>query len=195
MYGLVLNTAATIEPVSLDEAKRQCGIAEAIGYHDETLTRHIKTAREMVERLTGRQLINATWDLVLDGFPSGAQPIKIPKNPLSSVTSITYLDSDGVSQTWTSSNYRVTTSKEPATVSLAYQVSYPATRGIEGSVTVRFVAGYGSTMLSVPGGLRDLVLMFVEQLYTGTEIPESTLRAMAAGYSVGEEFTCYAEAT
>ena len=200
MYGLVLNTAPTIEPVTLAEAKHQCGVAEELDHHDARLNSLIVAATRFVERAMGRQLINATWDLVLDRFPGGAEPILIPKSPLVSVTSITYLDTDGASQTWSSANYRVLTTKEPGHVALAYQIAYPALRGIESQVTVRFVAGYGATRLTVPEPIKQCILLLVghwfknrEATITGTiqTTTELAVDSLIANYVVGEEFTCY----
>lgn len=201
MYGLSLQTAATTEPLTLAEAKRHCNIADELDAHDTYLTALTVAAREYVEAYTGRQLINATWDLVLDRFPVYG-PIYLPKSPLSSITSITYLDADGASQTWSSANYRVITSTEPGTVNLAYQVTYPTTRNVAGCVTVRFVAGYGSTAASVPKAVKQAMLLLVGHWFANREalgnvggMVEMAVESLLAMYRVGDEFTCYAPAS
>lgn len=198
MYGLVINTAPAKAPLEIADVRHQCGIAAGVDTHDAMLQALIEAAKEYVERVTGRQLINATWDLILDHFPYSAAPLYLPKNPVSSVTSITYLDTDGASQTWSSANYRVATSKEPATVSLAYAASYPSTYAVESCVTVRFVAGYGTTVPSVPYAIRQAMLMLIAHWFENREAVgvvggtvEMAVESLLANYTVGEEFACY----
>lgn len=196
MYGLSLTSAPAIEPLTLEDAKRQLRLSSEVSAHDELITSLIKAARQYCEQHTGRQFINATWALKLDRFPV-SEPIRIPKAPLSSITSITYLDSSGDSQTWGTSNYRVSTSKEPGEVSLAYGQSYPSTYPVADAVTVTFVAGYGSAATSVPEPLRQAMLMYVEKLFDGDPTKAKSLdmaiNALLLMYRCPDEFTTYAE--
>jgi uncharacterized phiE125 gp8 family phage protein len=59
--------------------------------------------------------------------------------PVQSVTSITYLDPEGVLQTWSSTEYLVDLAR--GWVLPTYATVYPATRAIANAVTVRFVTG------------------------------------------------------
>jgi len=152
---------------------------------DPTIVMVISAARERAEAFTGRQLITATWDLVLDEFPCGLQPyelgahwthdrvgnmfLDIPKPPLQSITTITYVDTAGQSQTWSSSNYLVDAPSGPrcrrGRVAPAYGVVWPFTQAQIKAATVRFVAGYGATGASVPALLRQALLMDLSALY------------------------------
>ncbi len=196
-YGLTLHTAPTSEPVSLTEAKKQCEIAESNEAHDPQLLRLVTAARQFVERRLNRQLITATWNLALDRFPYGNEPVLLPMAPLASVTSITYLDGNGDSQTWSSSNYRVSTAREPGRIVPIVGATYPTTYNTTDAITVRFVAGYGAAS-AVPEGIKAAILLLVNHWFeerspvgkAGNEIMFS-LEALLTAYSYGDEFTCY----
>ncbi len=165
MYGLVLQTAATSEPVTLDEVHKQLSLGD-ITAHDAMLTSYLKAARGAVERYTGRQLVTATWDYQIDRFPCGLDAILLPKSPLASVTSITYLAAaDGASTVMSSSDYRVITSAEPGYVVPAWEDVWPSTRPIAGAITVRFVAG--AAVAAVPEELKGIIKMMVTNQFEG----------------------------
>lgn len=95
----------TTAPASLvtDSAamKRQLNLSD-----DDDLTQladAIAQAQEHVETVLGRALLTQEWTLRLSGFPRDAsQLIILPGGFVGSVTSITYLDVDGVSTSWSS---------------------------------------------------------------------------------------------
>ncbi len=168
--ALVLVTAPTAEPVSLDEAKNHLRLTS--NAEDLLLTAFIKAARQHVDGRDGwlnRALITQTWDLVLDCFPASSDcPILVPLPPLQSITSITYLDSNGASQTWAAIDYTVDAKSEPGRILPAYGKSYPSTRAVMNAVTVRFVAGYGGTV-AVPDPLKLAIGALVAHFYEHRE--------------------------
>ena len=192
-YGLALITAPTSEPIQLAEAKVQCGIAEDVGYHDDALRMSIEAARLKVETDTGRALINQTWDLSLDCFPTGLDAIYIPKSPVSSITHVKYYDTSNVEQTLATSVYKTIIAREPCEIRLKYQQQWPFIYSEAAVVTVRFVAGYGATYQSVPDGLRRIMLLLIHKDFDPSigDI-EDRYRDLIAQYTVGDEFHCYA---
>ena len=202
-YGLVIQTAPVGEPLTTAEAKKQVEVASAITAHDAYLDSLVTAARQEAERVTGRQILTATWDLFLDRFPSAVNPIWIPLPPLASITSIVYTDDAGVSQTWAASKYVVSVSSEPGRVSLAYGEYYPVTRAVADAVRVRFAAGYGAAA-AVPKLLKQAMLLRVADLFahrasiiTGTissELPK-TVQWIYDQFRVGDEFYCYGPAS
>lgn len=137
----------------------------------------------------GRCLVQQTWDLKLDYFPNhrnteggyqaayfAGDAIRMPLSPLRSVTSITYVDTNGVSQTLSSSKYTVDTASEPGRIVPIYQETWPSTRGQIDAVTVRFVAGYApgasasppvdaDYQLNVPPMIKAAIKLIVTDLY------------------------------
>ena len=96
----------------------------------------------------------------LDGFPS---VIRLPLPPLISVESIKYLDANGVEQNLDMSNYRVVDNGDwPSSIEPEYGVSWPSTRAIRSSVTVRFKCGHKDVADSeVPEPIRTAMMMMV----------------------------------
>lgn len=150
---------------------------------DEFITGQlIPAVCERAQSRTRRQVMTATYDLLLDCFP-WINVIEVPKPPLRSITHIKYLDTAGTLQTWASSNYVYQTLAGPKAVrgriTPAYGVSWPSTREQIGAVQIRFVCGYGESSEDVPALLRQAMLLdigglwkFREDLIAGAELPE-----------------------
>lgn len=145
--SLYLVTAPTIEPVTVEEAKGTARVD--ITADDGLIYSLIVTARTLAETITGRQMVTATYRQKLDRFPSaainGQLYLELPKPPLQSVSSITYVDTAGDTQTLSSDLYTVDTDSEPGRVILDYGESWPSTRDVAQAVTITFVAGYAIT--------------------------------------------------
>lgn len=129
---------------------------------DPHLTRLIVAARVTAERITRRALVTQTWALYLPMFPGWE--IAIPKPPLQSVSSISYVDADGVTQTLATDQYLVDARSEPACIVPAYGLVWPVTRVQPNAVTVRFVCGYGAAA-AVPAGIKNWMLMRIATLW------------------------------
>ena len=196
MYGLVLNTAAAVHPISVAEATKQIGVPEGDAYIEDDVRRLIPAAVELVQQRTGRQLVNATWDLRLDHWPCGLDPILIPRNPLSSVTSITYSDTSGNSQTLATTVYMAITSREPGEIRLKNAQSWPSLYGQSDVIVVRFVAGYGAAASSVPETLKRACLLQLQILWDDEHREDTTkanerLDHLLNTLGVGDEFHAY----
>lgn len=183
MAGLELVTAPVKEPVSLAEIKDHLRVD---GTDDDAgLYAYRTAARRMLESMTSRAWISQTWDWKLNAFPGNGAPLVLPLPPLQSVTSVTYIDEAGASQTWASSNYTVDTpDDERGSIHTNYNVTRPTTRDVVNAVTVRFVAGYGDDPADVPEPLRVALLMMVGHMYEHREPV-----AVGAGAAVSIPFT------
>lgn len=167
-----LKTDAASEPITTAQAKTHCNITTS---DDDTyIDILIKTARQKVESDTGRAIINQSWYLYLDDFPASSDTaIYLPMSPLSSVTAITYTDTDGDSQTWSSSYYDDDTSHEPGRVLPAYGYTYPTdVKDKPSCVRVEYVAGYGADADNIalcPEGLIHMIYLLVSHWYESRE--------------------------
>ena len=94
---------------------------------DALIASLILAAREWVEGQTHRALLTQTWDCKFDEWTMEGSDyvLRLPLAPLQSVTSVTYIDGDGVSQTLSSSLYQVVASTEHPRVVQAYGATWP----------------------------------------------------------------------
>ena len=158
--------APAAEPVSVIEAKEHLRVD--IGDDDTLIEALITAAREYVEQGSRRALVTQTWRLNLDQFPAGPE-IELPRPPLQSVTSVTYRDSDGTTNTLSSSIYEVDTDSTPGRIRLAYGEDWPSdTLAETNPVRITFVAGYGDAD-DVPRRWKQAILLLVGHWYENRE--------------------------
>jgi uncharacterized phiE125 gp8 family phage protein len=148
------------EPVTTAEAKAHLRIEHSLD--DDYIDVLIKAGRQYLERIAWGGFVTQTWELVLDLFPSGEE-ILLPKGKLASVTSVTYLDLDGVEQTWASSNYEADTTSRPGKLRLAYQKTWPITRSRWNAIVIRYIVG--QAVADVPAPIKQALLLLVSQMY------------------------------
>ncbi len=157
--SLLLITGPTAEPISLDEAKLYLHVDDPD--QDALIEANIVAAREYAEDVTNRPLITQTWDLFLDSFATKI----LLKHELQSVTSVKYIDTDGVTQNLATTEYTVDTNSAPGSIFEAYLKTWPSPRAVKNAVTVRFVAGFGNAADDVPRVIRDGMLFYVDHLF------------------------------
>lgn len=161
MYGLTVITPATQEPVSLAEVRAQAHID--VVTDDATLAGYIIAARQWIEHVTGRALAVQTFEMTLDAFPRWT--IHVPRAPVASITSITYIDTAGAVETV--SDYLLDASRHVPIITPAYGKSWPSSRGDAGNVKIRFVAGETQP----PQPLRHAVTLLVSHWNENREAP------------------------
>lgn len=185
--GLSVVTGPTSEPVTLSEAKAHCRID--ISEDDGLLAGYILAARIFIEGETHRSIASKTYDYTIDyGWPKRgcSDWIELPVSPLVSVSSITYVNENGATQTLASNQYRVLTNRPRGVVIPAYDAVWPTVRYQPETITIRFVAGYSN----VPNDLCTALLMLVAHWYENretvnagstTELP-FTVQSIISGY-------------
>lgn len=160
MSALKLITAPEDEPITVATAKNFCKVDYTDD--DELFSILITGARIAAEGIMNRALLTQTWDLSLDRFPGWEQ--YIPNPALQSITSIKYVDTNGVLQTLAADQYLVDNASEPGRVTPAFGLIWPPTRYQTNAVTIRFVCGYGEVE-DVPAGITNWMLMRIKTLY------------------------------
>lgn len=177
---LQLITAPAVEPCTKAEVSVEGRIT--IAAEQTRLESYIAPARQDIERLTGRALCTQTWDLTLPRFPladaDGLSRIVLPYPPVASVTSLTYVASDGTSTTLATTQYALVAPSgdfgAPGWIELKYGCSWPDIRGgTSAQVIVRFVCGYGVASF-VPKPLKLAVMRRAVELYEGREMDAIT---------------------
>lgn len=160
---LTLITDATIEPVSLAQAKVQCRIDDDITSDDDLLQTLITAARQQCEQELDRALITQTWERVIDAFPE--VEIELGRHQVLSIVSATYIDAAGASQVMDSADYSLDADTKGGFLLPAVDTTWPATLDTANAVRVRFTAGYGPTADLVPGAIKAWILAKVGDLH------------------------------
>lgn len=166
-------TQPAVEPVSYEQARDHLNVEHDDDYNVIALC--IKAARQLFETATKQILVQRTFDYSFDRF---YDKIILPRSPVISVTSITYvtLTASPNTQTLASSVYALETGETPSYIYLGYNQSWPTHRGFKNDITVRFVAGYADDIDSprdyaqnVPDDIKVAILMIVGELYKNRE--------------------------
>lgn len=156
-----LLTAPTVEPVSLPEAKDHLGLQTAD--FDAAIFRFIATARRHVEARTQRAIVRQKWRLYLDAFQD---ELALEPQPVQEIDQIQYIDSDGATQTLSTSIYELDVAGQR--LLKAYNQTWPATRSQANAVWVDVWAGYYDpstspvkVLASIPEDLKSAILLMV----------------------------------
>ncbi|MGE0105113.1 MAG: head-tail connector protein [Thermoanaerobaculia bacterium] len=171
--SLVCTAAPTTEPLRLEEVKKHLAVEHP--EDDAKIANLMTAARQWVEEYTWRQLITATFVMRLHRPPCGV--IYVPRPKLLGVTSIQYVDWNGVLQTWDSAERQVDIYSEPGIVAPAYGYSWPSCRDQLNAFIMTFTCGYGPDRDDVPMPIRTAMLQIVAHLY---ENPEPTITGTIA---------------
>ena len=153
-----LITAPTFQPITLADAREATRINSK--NEDRKLGDWINEAVARLQQETWRQFCTATYSLAFDDF---SDKMFLPRPPLASVTGILYFDSAGVEQTLSTDVYDVVTDQTPGLVRIAYNQSYPATRGYLDDVTVTFTCGWIEA--EIPTWVKQSTKYLVAHLY------------------------------
>ena len=165
-----LIVAPAAEPITRQQAKRHLrlivNIADETPHPEDALVDTlIVAARQGVEHITGRALMPQTWELALDEFDD---VIELPKPPFVSITTVKYLDADGVLQPLASSSYLLDDYGVPARIMPAFGASWPSTRRQANAVLIRYAAGYADAN-AVPHPIKSWMLLRIGTLYENRE--------------------------
>lgn len=163
---MVRTITADWEPITRDEAKAQIQGLEGITDFDTEITSLIKVARESAEEFTWRAIVQSTCVEKLNNFP--AVKIMLERPPVSSITSITYVDGDGVTKTVSASDYVLCNWVEPCYIVPAVGKSWPSARGGEGDVVITYVAGYAAAA-DIPDSIKHAIKMMVRTWFDQRE--------------------------
>lgn len=127
----------TTEPLTLAEAKEHLRIEDDDPYLTY-LAGYITAARQAAEEYINGSIANQPRTYQIDAFPSGQSVvIRLPAGPVVSVTSIIYVDADGVSQTLDAADYMLVSHM----LAPAFGTVWPDTRAQLGAVTIAYTAG------------------------------------------------------
>lgn len=170
-----LVTAPVSEPITLTEAKAHLRVTDT---DDDTgITTLITVARQVVEEESSLALFTQTRKLILETWPPSGR-IYLTRPPLQSITSVQYVDPDGVTRTFSSALYTVVgavatplkdlSTQDAAYLTPAYGQSWPSIRGTPDSVIVTYDCGWKTTA-AIPEVVKQAILLTLADLYEHRE--------------------------
>lgn len=159
--SLDIITPPATTPISRAELKTHLRVDTTA--EDDYIDTVILAATDYFEQRSWRQLITATYGLYLDEFPTDY--IEFPKAPLQSITSVVYEDTNGSTQTWSSSLYEVDVKADVGRLRPIDGESFPGTDTVYNAVTITFNAGYGDADTDVPDLVRSTIKLIGAYFY------------------------------
>ena len=200
--GHAVVTPPAIEPVTAAELRAHLAETET-ALPDAEANDLIATARDMIEETTGIAMINQTWRLVLDAWPSqradwwdgvrqgaiadinGAPDyVYLPRYPLASIDAVTVYDEAGTpASVVVADTFDVDTYQKPGRMVLRNGSTWPIALRNSNAIEVDYIAGFGATAASVPATLRRAVKQVAAYLYSHTGddcTPDDALGAAGA---------------
>lgn len=163
------NLTRTVPPadplISLDDAKAHVGASD-YDEVDELLTELVEAATDFIEGPSGvgRAMVTQEWRATLDHLPSS---FSIPLGPVQSITSITYVDQAGETQTIPPADYHTDFDRHPALVAF-FKPRPTDVANVPGAVKVTFVAGYGEPA-DVPAKVRHAARLLIGSWFKNRE--------------------------
>ena len=152
--------AATALPVLFEDAKMHLRVSDAA---EDVLIQGILAAScELIGEKSGRVMAPETWEYATFQPKSD---LKLPKNPVVSVTSITYSDPANATQTANLADFDVISDPDCTVISPKPGKTWPICINRADAFKVTFVAGYAS----IPDALRAAVLLMVGHFYENRE--------------------------
>lgn len=157
-------------PISLARVKEHVRV-DGTG-DDNLLTLYLAAAVSQAESITNRQLLQATRTLTLDQFPDSGEAIELPYPPLQSVSSVSYVDVNGDTQTLVPGDDYTLDNASDVTPALLWPVDsdWPATKSdTPAAVTIVYVCGWtqsGSPAVAdLPEAVEQWLLLRAAGLY------------------------------
>lgn len=163
MRSLTKVSTEGAEPVTAAELRAH---VRAGSDQDTLLGTLIPRARMQAEQLCRRAIVDQTMRLTLDYFPAC---IELPWGA-SEVDSVTYVDTDGNTQTLSSSIYRFDADSGRLTPS--YGNVWPDIQPVTGAVKVTYGAGWADD--EVPEDIIAAIMMLAGDLFSFTEETHET---------------------
>lgn len=159
-YRPTLVTAPTVDAVTIEQAKKQCEIAESDTAHDQHLYELIDRARDEFETDCDLCISPQTWRVYTDAVEDCMQ---LQKGPIQSITSIKYYDTSNVQQTLATSVYGFDVANRK--VMLKYNQSWPSITTRWDAFEITYICGYST----VPPMAVQAMLILVERYFLGRE--------------------------
>lgn len=183
-YSLL--TPPSVEPISLDVAKNHLRLEDDFSADNDKVTRLIRSARAWTEEYLRRALCAQQWRLTLDRFPTWADAdgplwwlfrrgiIELLKPPIRSIDLVTYIDTNGVSQTLVQgTDFIADVQGSNCRLEPVYGSFWPITQFRIATVQIDHTSGYtgsdGDPDNAIPEPIKTAMLLMVGAFYENRE--------------------------
>lgn len=173
-YSAAIVSAPASTPVTVAQAKDELRIDTSD--HDTRVGRYVGAATAYVQAMTGLRLVTQTIDIKCDDWCDLAA---IPVGPVQSITSVTYVDTNGDTQTVSTSVYEARLAGLTPHLVLKFQQWWPIAQ-FGSQITVRAVVGYTTVPEDVTSALLVLIRAMNDEGELGTV--QDTVSALLANY-------------
>jgi uncharacterized phiE125 gp8 family phage protein len=162
------------EPITLAEAKAHCRVDWS---DDDTIIgAYITAARKFCEHYANRVFITQTWRQNENVF---SEPIMLAVNPVQSITSVKYYDTDDAQQTLSSSNYQVDIASDEARIYEGVSAGYPSiSLDVINPIEIIMVSGYGLAA-AVPEDIKSAIKIMTDFFYENRDMVNVPVASMA----------------
>jgi uncharacterized phiE125 gp8 family phage protein len=176
MYSIEVVTPPTVEPVDLQTFKDH---ARIYGTDDDAIcSAYLTAARQLFEAQTGMSIMATTYRLNLNSW---SDTIYLMRHPFVSLTSVQYVDTNGVSQTAAGgTDYDLDAKSTPAVVK--WRTSPQLHPYQMPKVWATFSAGYASAD-QVPALIRQGILLLAADWYERREANTTDKLAKFPGFA------------
>lgn len=149
-------TPPSVEPIALPDARAFVGAAGTA--LDDRLTPAIGMTRAALESTTGLRLIDQVVEVGADSF---ADLARLNVGPVKAVSSITYRDTTGATQTLDPAAYELRGAGLDRGIRSAIGTAWPTVDGRGGAITARLSVGFGAVPAAVPRELNWAMLALI----------------------------------
>jgi len=158
-----VTTAPATEPISTADAKTYLNVTTSL--HDTLIANLVKAARTLYEQYTTTAVITQTVTQIWDCTPLVGFELAV--GPATAVV-VSYKDSAGSYQVWSSANYTFDTISPLARVIKLSTANWPTTGDFPNKWKAEITAGYADAA-SVPEDIIDAIMLMVAFLYENRE--------------------------
>lgn len=171
-------TVAPADIMALVEAKEHLQVTDTD--HDAVIRALLSAATSYVEEASGKALNSQTWEFKNRNL-TGRMEFCFPVVPLISVSSITYFDTNNVSQSLTVGDFTIYSEEDRAWMVPDIGTNWPTMYARPDALTVTSVHGFSS----VPGNLKAAVKLMLGHLFENRDA--SVVGASVATLPMGVE--------
>lgn len=161
-YAATITSRTADLPLTLAEAKSH--LRKSGDELESEIQATLEAAVSYCEAITGRSLrVTTTLTQVYPQWP--CDPVRFDREPVKAISSVTYYDQDGNSQTVASSNYRlIPQSESGAHLEWDDDFTKPTLDTRDDAVTITYTAGYDD-IASVPATAKQAIKLKLSELF------------------------------